>query len=81
MEDKNAILVNDIHSQLNPTRVREIVPVESTSALQRAVRRAAAAGQAGITNEVASANSSYAFDHVIHDFISATLCIAARIRV
>ncbi len=38
------ILVNDIHSQLNPTRVREIVPVDSARAVQRAVRRAADAG-------------------------------------
>ena len=34
------VLVNDIHSQLNPTRVREIVPVDSTA-------RAAAGNQAG----------------------------------
>ena len=39
-------LVNDIHSQLNPTRVREIVPVDSTRALQRAIKRAAGDGHA-----------------------------------
>ena len=33
-------LVNDIHSQLNPTRVREIVRVDSAAALQQAIRRA-----------------------------------------
>jgi FAD/FMN-containing dehydrogenase len=36
------VLVNDIHSQLNPTRVREIVNISSVSDLQRALRRAAA---------------------------------------
>ena len=35
------VLVNDIHSQLNPTRVREVVPVNSAAALQSAVKRAA----------------------------------------
>ena len=39
-------VVNDIHSQLNETRVREVVAVSSASELQRARRRAAAAGQA-----------------------------------
>ncbi len=39
-------LVNDIHSQLNATRVREIVPVTSAADIQRAVARAAAAGHA-----------------------------------
>lgn len=33
-------LVNDIHSQLNETRVRRIVDVDSLAALQQAVRRA-----------------------------------------
>jgi len=36
------VLVNDIHSQLNPTRVREVVNVSSISDLQRALRQAAA---------------------------------------
>ncbi len=40
------VVVNDIHSQLNPTRVREIVSVESAAQIERAVKRAAAAGQA-----------------------------------
>jgi FAD/FMN-containing dehydrogenase len=39
-------IVNDIHSQLNATRVQEIAPVSSATDLQRALRRAAAAGQA-----------------------------------
>ena len=39
-------IVNDIHSQLNPTRVREIAPIFSATDLQRALRRAAASGQA-----------------------------------
>ena len=38
------ILVNDIHSQLNPTRVREVVRVDSVGALQEAIRRASRAG-------------------------------------
>jgi len=33
-------LVNDIHSQLNPTRVRRIVDIDSLRSLQQAVRRA-----------------------------------------
>ena len=40
------IVVNDIHSQLNRTRVREIVPVASTADITRAVIRAASAGHA-----------------------------------
>ena len=40
------IFVNDIHSQLNRTRVREIVPVASTADITRAVTRAASAGHA-----------------------------------
>jgi FAD/FMN-containing dehydrogenase len=40
------VLVNDIHSQLNATRVREIVPIASITELQRALRRAGEAGQA-----------------------------------
>ena len=40
------VLVNDIHSQLNPTRVHEIVPVDSLRALQRAIRRASGEGRA-----------------------------------
>jgi FAD/FMN-containing dehydrogenase len=39
------VLVNDIHSQLNPTRVSEIATVSSPSDLQRALRRAAASGR------------------------------------
>lgn len=40
------VLVNDIHSQLNPTRVREVVAVSSPADLQRALARAAASEQA-----------------------------------
>jgi FAD/FMN-containing dehydrogenase len=39
-------VVNDIHSQLNATRVREVVAIGSAPDLQRALRRADAAGQA-----------------------------------
>ena len=38
------VVVNDVHSQLNRTRVREIVPVDSVGALQRVVRRVAEGG-------------------------------------
>ena len=38
-------IVNDIHSRLNPTRVREVVSVSSTADLQRALRRAASTRQ------------------------------------
>jgi FAD/FMN-containing dehydrogenase len=36
--------VNDIHSQLNETRVREVVAVESAADMQNAIARAASAG-------------------------------------
>ena len=39
-------IVNDIHSQLNPTRVRQVVAVGSATDLQRALRTAAAAKRA-----------------------------------
>lgn len=42
----SGILVNDIHSQLNPTRVRRIVEIDSLRALQNAMRRAASNGDA-----------------------------------
>jgi FAD/FMN-containing dehydrogenase len=42
---QTGVLVNDVHSQLNATRVREVVPIASASDLQRAIRRADAAGQ------------------------------------
>ena len=39
-------IVNDIHSQLNATRVREVVSVSSTADIQRVLGRAASARQA-----------------------------------
>ena len=39
-------VVNDIHSQLNATRVRDVVTVGTATDLQRALRQANAAGQA-----------------------------------
>jgi FAD/FMN-containing dehydrogenase len=42
----SGVVVNDIHSQLNPTRVREVVAVSSLSDVQRALRAAAASGHA-----------------------------------
>ena len=41
-----SVVVNDIHSQLNATRVREVVTVGMATDLQRALRQANAAGQA-----------------------------------
>ena len=38
------VLVNDVHSRLNPTRVREVVPVASLGALVEAVRKARGRG-------------------------------------
>ena len=43
---KDRVLVNDIHSQLNPTYVREVVNVESLARLQEAVTTAKRTGQA-----------------------------------
>src|SRR5262245_52322107 len=40
-QDPRGALVNDIHSQLNPTPVRRIVEIDSLAGLQDAVRRAA----------------------------------------
>jgi FAD/FMN-containing dehydrogenase len=40
------LIVNDIHSQLNPTHVAEIVTVTSLQVVQAAIRRAAQRGQA-----------------------------------
>ena len=40
-QDAAGILVNDIHSQLNATRVRRIVEINSTASLTSAVRQAA----------------------------------------
>jgi FAD/FMN-containing dehydrogenase len=40
------VLVNDIHSHLNPTRVRQIAAISSATDLRRALSRAAASGQA-----------------------------------
>ena len=44
--DERGVVVNDIHSQLNPTRVREVVSIASVADLQRALRRADSTGQA-----------------------------------
>jgi FAD/FMN-containing dehydrogenase len=41
---EHGVIVNDVHAQLNATRVREVVPIASTADLQRVVRRADAAG-------------------------------------
>jgi FAD/FMN-containing dehydrogenase len=43
--DAGDVAVNDIHSQLNPTRVRRIVRPESTEGVQRIIREAAAQGR------------------------------------
>jgi FAD/FMN-containing dehydrogenase len=39
------VLVNDVHTQLNPTWVRSVTPVHSLSDLQCAIRQAAAEGR------------------------------------
>ena len=44
--DADGISVNDVHSHLNPTRVRRIVRPESSDALQAVVRAARAEGRA-----------------------------------
>jgi FAD/FMN-containing dehydrogenase len=44
-EESAGTLVNDIHSQLNPARVRRIVQIDSVASLRAAVR--GAAGEAG----------------------------------
>ena len=44
--DVAPVLLNDVHSKLNPTQVAEVVPVDSLAALRGAVRRAARAGRA-----------------------------------
>lgn len=41
-----SMVVNDIHSQLNATRIRDVVTVGTATDLQRALRQASAAGQA-----------------------------------
>jgi FAD/FMN-containing dehydrogenase len=40
------VLVNDVHSQLNPTWVRSITPIDSLASLRRAVRKAGNQGRA-----------------------------------
>ena len=44
--DSRGILVNDIHSQLNPTWVDDIVPVDTLPTIQRAIRQAGSARKA-----------------------------------
>lgn len=44
--DSKSLIVNDIHSRLNPTRVAEIIPVGSLAAIQATLHRAAQQGQA-----------------------------------
>ena len=46
-QDPSGTIVNDIHSQLNATRIRRLVDVDSMRALQAAVR-GATAERAGI---------------------------------
>ena len=40
------MIVNDVHSRLNPTEVAEVVEVESLDGLTAAIRRAGDAGRA-----------------------------------
>jgi FAD/FMN-containing dehydrogenase len=46
MSPHSTLIVNDIHSQLNPTQVAEIVSVDSLSSIQATVRCAMQQGQA-----------------------------------
>ncbi len=41
----SGIVVNDVHSQLNPTRVRRVLRPDSVEAVQGALTEAAAAGE------------------------------------
>ncbi|HUO86188.1 MAG TPA: FAD-binding oxidoreductase, partial [Thermoanaerobaculia bacterium] len=41
-----AVLLNDVHSRLNPTEVAEVVPVDSLATMRRALRRAERHGRA-----------------------------------
>ena len=41
----SGIVVNDVHSQLNPTRVRQVLRPDSVEAVQAALKDAAAAGE------------------------------------
>jgi FAD/FMN-containing dehydrogenase len=45
-EPSQAATVNDIHSQLNPTRVRRIVRADSVQSIQRTIRQARSDGSA-----------------------------------
>ena len=44
--DDDGIIVNDVHSHLNPTRVQRVVRPDSTDAVQAAIRAAKAEGRA-----------------------------------
>lgn len=39
-------VLNDLHSELNPTQVNEVVPVRSPDEIRRAIERAAREGKA-----------------------------------
>src|SRR2546430_2036453 len=39
-ESQSTALVNDVHTQLNPTRVRSVTPVSSLNDLRHIIRRA-----------------------------------------
>lgn len=46
MSTSESLIVNDIHSQLNPTQVAEIVAADSLESIQATIQRAAQQGQA-----------------------------------
>lgn len=45
-ESRSVVLVNDIHSQLNPTKVHRVSQIDSIAALRRAMRQARSEGKA-----------------------------------
>ena len=45
-EDEAGVLVNDIHAQLNPTRVHRVASIDSIAALRATLRKARADGKA-----------------------------------
>jgi len=44
-KDKEGVLVNDIHSKLNPTLVNRIARVESVDAIRKTIKRRGARGK------------------------------------
>jgi FAD/FMN-containing dehydrogenase len=71
------VLVNDVHSRLNPTRVREVVPVASLDALVDTVR---AAGREGVPVCVAGGRHAMGGQAFAEDGVLIDTRRLARIR-